>query len=163
MKVTEISYKIHKNLGEYEFEEGSMTAELNDSEDPIASLHTLKETVKLGLSKVEKEKTVVKEEPTVKEEPAKEPAKKVAKKKATKKVAKKKVVKKSTPYDNSNREHKAIVGKLVTELLGAEWRTDTDSRSKVKEASVSMVGTDLIDSDGAILDSFKELLKGKVC
>lgn len=98
------------------------------------------------------------EDPTP--EPAPAPAKKVAAKpapaaaKTAAKAAPK--AKKMTPYDRANQLHK----KLFVELLNVQhpgWKTKAPA--KAKDVSVSLSGTDFLDAEGSVVDSFKAATK----
>ena len=151
------------NLGNYEHEEVAVTVTIGDMECHVHAAENLKSDVEvaLGLKKAAKKEEVKVPElpPVIKEEEA--PVKKVAKKKTTKKkVVKKEAVKKAPkliPYNRATDHHKTAFIAQLTELF-PEWKTTTETKAAAKEASMSMVGLDMMDSTGAIVETFKAKL-----
>lgn len=93
----------------------------------------------------------------------KEAPKKEAPQPAKKKAPRKKpaVKEKATPYNRENREHKNVVRGILNEHFEG-WKEDQDMAAMAKLSSVELDGSDLLDADGNILDSFVEALKEKM-
>ena len=164
MKYTEIKYTRRHNTGNYEFEEASLGAVIDEGEDAQEVGAKVKNQVEvfLGLAKPSREsrptsepkpepKEEVKEE--VKEEPAPEPEKKTAKKKVTKKKTTKKKPEPSVTYDRSIKVHKDELVNIFDDLRPG-WNKDKDLAPVCKGISEQMVGEYIFDSEGKILDSF---------
>ena len=117
---------------------------------------------KVAPKKKEETKTAGKSEAKAEKgekEASKEEAPQPEKKKAPKKKPATK--KKATPYNRENKEHKKIVRGILNEHFEG-WKADQDMAAMAKLSSVELDGSDLLDADGNILDTFVEALKEKM-
>ena len=78
------------------------------------------------------------------------------KKEAPKKAAKSK--KKNVAYNREVKAHQTELGKFLHANFPG-WKDDDDMKASAKEASSSLTGTDFMDGEGTILDSFVDALK----
>ena len=168
-KYNEVKYGYKFNKGNYESEDISVSANLEEG-----SVAELIEHLK-GLVHGKPSNPVADTTSPVASEPKAEPAKvdtppkkaaPKAKKAAaveaveeTKEVetlptkAEPKTVKKvATPYDRTNDLHKKLIGEILDKEF-AGWRK---SSGRAKDASAEMNGKDFLDNEGLILASFKE-------
>lgn len=159
MKPTEIKYVRRINMGNYEHEEATVTALLDEGEDYQTALQSLQEGTLAALSgKAPKPAAKVvkpaKEEP-VKEEVKEEPApKKVVKPKAPKKPV-------FIKYDREVPEHRDDLATVFNEIHPG-WAKDPAVKKKCASISKEMVGEDFLEETGTILDSFKESVRSKL-
>ncbi len=178
--VFELRLDLTMNLGNYESKKIGVSCKVEEDKhfmDLVAELEaemrgmksvstTKKEVDKVNKSGVSDEKLAeinkklqgsepIKEVDTTKgaapskEETKKEtaPAKEVSKKPTAKAV-------KLTPYDRNNVIHKKLMG----EYLDANFKgwSENANIAKATKASASMAGKDFLDSEGNIVESFKE-------
>ena len=83
------------------------------------------------------------------------PKAKAKKAPAKKAAAPKKKKSKSSPYDRKNDLHKDIVGTMLDEEI-PKWRKKKSLEAKSKLASKELDGEDFLDSEGNVLETFKE-------
>jgi hypothetical protein len=183
MKITTIKYMERKNLGNYEHQEITAEALIDETEDPSTALTTLKFWVhnSLNSKEVKFETGYVNDDgdsnnlpitaPAVKEKKPK--AKKVADVQATSPTIEEAVVvedivsqskekvkaTKVTKYDSNVPEHKSIFGSYLAKAYGDAWKT-VAPKEDIKNFTASLNGMDFIDNDGAMVDSFMITVKG---
>jgi hypothetical protein len=167
MRVTEVKYTRRFNMGNYEHEEVTATAVIDDETTTVDAILRLKSEVVSAISgklppppELPPVKEVVKEEPK-----AKEPAPKVKEtpKKAPKPTVKetpKKGPKPTVKYDRDIEEHKEELGNIFEELHPG-WNKDKEVLKRCASISREMVGEYIFAEDGEVLDSFKELVISK--
>lgn len=173
MKVSTISYMERKNCGNYEHQEFTVTAVLNDGDVVDTCLSQLKAlTHKALYTDSIAQEFPVKSESTaaelakaveVVEAPKKAPAKKAPvkaeEKKEPAKVVEAEVVKevKSTAVKYSNTDKhptKAALAGYLAKTYGEAWK----KKEGLKEFSATLNGVDMMDDKGQILDSFKAVV-----
>lgn len=176
-----IEYLRRVNLGNYEHSELKVSTIVKEDQDINIEIERLKmlvhchlgiqednkDQLSLPIEKANKpiEKTVAaiekpKEKVAVKEE-LKEEIKDEAKEKKTEAKAKKstletkpvKKLNKATAYDRALDTHKNLLGSFLDKKY-PKWR-NADSLKKAAEASKTLNGSDFLDDNGEILDSFK--------
>ncbi len=176
-----IEYMRRVNLGNYEHSELKVSTIVKEDQDINIEIERLKFLVHshLGIEEADKnqlplpiekakkpvEKTVAavekpKEEVAVNNE-LKDEVKAEAKEKKTEAKAKKtapetkpvKKISKATVYDRALDTHKNLLGSFLDKKY-PKWRT-SDSLKKAAEASKALNGTDFLDENGEILESFK--------
>jgi hypothetical protein len=166
MRVTEVKYTRRFNMGNYEHEEVTATAVIDDETTTVDAIQRLKsEVVSAIIGKLPPPelppvrgvtppvKEVVKEPaPKVKETPKKEPKAK----KETPKSGPKPTVK----YDRDIEEHKEELGNIFEELHPG-WNKDKEVLKRCASISREMVGEYIFAEDGEVLDSFKESVVSK--
>lgn len=138
---------------------GSVVKEKVQLELPIETKKEEVAVVKVEEVKKEEAKPVEKKakaKPETKVTP--KPLPEEVKEKIEPKVEEKKEVKKATKlknivYDRSNDLHKNHVGKLL-DSFNPKWRSESEQAAVA--ASKGMAGQDFMDSEGNILDSFKD-------
>ena len=182
-----LSYERVNNLGNYSSERLSLSVELKEENaetvfvevkqfvlsnlglTPKKEVETIaQEPVQLTLkpevnhgeekssSKEVSEKSDPKEE-VISEEPAVEVEAKKTKKATATKV--KKVAKPvGTPYNRGNEIHKKIMGDLLDKTIPG-WRSNA---AKAVEVSKSLEGQEFLDSEGLVLETFKEEFKKRL-
>ena len=158
MRITEIKITVRRVVGDFEFNEVTMIAELEHGDDPVVKRKQLTEMcladtelemsdpLPAELEEIDAE-ILAEEIEEIKEEIKEDP---VVKKKA-KKTKVKKVV--TTPYNRESDQHKALFFSLLVDI-NKDWK-----KSKAKEAkaaSLSLNGADFLDAEGDILEAFKE-------
>lgn len=186
MKITEIRYQKRASFKDYEHDELSMNAILDDKECPEEAAAKLKyavlttlgvpcevpaesiaEVVEGGNVKTEAGKTV---DPGTNEEvrtgneiisEAIENTKKTTKKKATKKKASKKPAAKNAPYDRSIEAHRQKFAEVVEKSYPG-WRTDAALKVAAKHTSETLNGEDLFSSQGKVLASFNTKMQAEM-
>lgn len=94
-----------------------------------------------------------KEEPK-EDEPKEEPKKRT---RSRGKAAKPKI----TPYDRENEDHQNLMLGVLTKEYG-EWENDEEICGAIKPASVALNGSDFLDADGNVLESFTDAFCGKI-
>jgi outer membrane biosynthesis protein TonB len=176
VKVTDITYMRRVNLGNYEHEELSMSAILEDGENVSTAMLTLKNEVHHSLGLVGTPTEAPKKEVKVPEVPKKEETKKETPKKEEKKEvelppvidkkedlpetkekkpkAKKEEVK-PTPYERAKQVHKDLFANLLNKTFPG-WSSDKEAIARAKHASLSLEGEDFLDQKGNILTTFSE-------
>ena len=171
MKVITIEFSKTVQVADYSPETTKMVANLEEGDCPVTSLGILKSLVsgikeeapqlELKLVKEAPKKEEVKVE-EVKEEVVEEV--KEAPVKKAKKVVKKKVVKKAktVAYDRDLKQHKELMGSLLTEVA-PEWKIKgSTAKAKALESSKSLAGEAFLDAKGEILESFRTALTEKM-
>lgn len=146
LEIERLKFLVHTHLGIEETDKNQLTL-------PI---EVAKKSVDKAIEPVEKvkEKVAVKEE--LKEEVKTDNKEKKIEVKAKKSAPETKPVKKiskATAYDRALDTHKNLLGSFLDKKY-PKWRT-SDSLKKAAEASKALNGTDFLDENGEILDSFK--------
>lgn len=171
MKVTEASLIKRYNTGDFEYEEYSLVAQLDEEESASAALLFLKEEIKTAYagkaiekqkeegpkndSAPKKKKASKKKETEVAEPEETEEAEEVAAEETPKK--KKKKVSPQT-YDRTNEKHKAILSGIL-KSVAPNWKKSDALVKKAKRLSKEMQGKDFLDDNGEIYKSFKNTVK----
>jgi hypothetical protein len=93
------------------------------------------------------------EEPEEKEEVAEEPEETPAPKAAKAKKFKAK----TTAYSRANETHKSMMAEALNEHF-PEWKKTAEGKAKAKKLSQTLDGTEFLDGDGEILESFIEAM-----
>jgi len=177
MKITTISYMERKNKGNYEYEEMSASANLDEGESFTDAMTALKNAVHNALHGIPS-KEIIKEEESVEVvavvPAAKEKKTKAKKEKVTEVVeaevapsetaeesAKKSPPKPSkvVPYSSSIPEHKSILGGHLAKKYGDAWKT-VKAKEEIKEFTASLNGKDFLNENGGIVESFYSALEG---
>lgn len=162
-KVTEIKYTYRKNLGNYEHEETTVVGVIEEKQDAISCLKELVELARTDLSKTvytKKEDKVPEqlELPKQTEDSPKEENTEVAEPKTKSKGKAAKAVPKLTPYNRENDLHKKFFSEVLQEHF-PEWKKDI---TKAKEVSVKLNGMDMLDAEGAVVQTFKDAVIEKM-
>lgn len=163
MKYTEFKYTRRHNTGNYEFEEATLGAVIEDGEDAQEIGAKVKNQVEvfLGLAKAAPKKEAPKKEApkaeTLKEEPKKEePKKEAPKKKAAAKKPKKEEP--AVTYDRSIKAHKDELVNVFDELR-PNWNKNKELAKVCKGISEEMVGEPIFSAKGDILQSFTDKIE----
>ena len=181
MKFTEIYYLERKNKGNYEHEELSCKALIDEDEDKFAAMLTLKDLVHNALYGIGNKPIAVEESrntPAEVEKVAATPVKEAKKAPKKEKVAevtaeavemptnipdvivvkeeKKKAVK-LVKYSSAIPEHKSIFGGYLAKKYQDTWKTKAPSE-EIKAFTASLNGQDFLDDTGAIVPTFLELV-----
>jgi hypothetical protein len=183
MKITEIKYVERKNKGNFEHEEFTVTAVLDDGDDAFSSMLSLKTLVDAGLKTEHlpyqeptgKNVEIAKEEPIV-EAPVKE--KKPRAKKVKEEVkpeafetntevippvieGEKLKSKKSKVviYDRNILDHKSILSSHLNKTYGDAWK-NKGTKEEITSFTMSLNGKDFLDEQGNIVESFLNTLEG---
>jgi hypothetical protein len=174
MQLRAIKVLVRKNLGNYEHEEVELTADILEGEDTTDCMQALKAKAYkfFTLSKAEKV-AAAEEQPKKAIEPKKEEVKSEAPKVAAvekpkpsvkveapkaevakeEKAAKPKKVK-AVPYDNTVDAHKVTLALYLKQTYGAEW----SRKEGIAAFSVTLRGMAFLDSEGQIVQEFKDYL-----
>lgn len=172
MKYNEIRYTYKFNKGNYESEEISASAAVEQEapEEVISILKALvhgesKPVTMTAAPKVAEiapspapakpKKTAAPKVEAPVEVPVEAVVEAPAVKAAPAPAKKSRIVKKVEVYSRSNDLHKKLIGEIL-DLEYPKWRTNP---TKAKEASVKLEGVDFLDAEGLILPSFKESFK----
>lgn len=168
MKITTITYMERKNKGNYEHEEISASANVDDGEsftDAMTSLKNAVHSILHGiLIEVPKAEEIVPEVtvPAVKEKKTR--AKKEIVEEVTApavipeiKAAPKKAL--SIAYNSNIAEHKSILGGYLSKKYDTSWKTSHPAE-EIKAFTASLNGKNFIDSEGHIVNSFLDLVHG---
>lgn len=184
MNFTAAKFVRKYNVGQYESEEYTLEANIDEGENAIDVLKALKAEVAAahaGEEAPEKEEEkpaakkakAKKEAPPVEEDDSddddsdddddkeEEPVEKKSKLAPVKSPAaptKKGFKKKPQSYNRDNEQHKEIFSTLLKEVA-PEWKKSDAGKAKAKTSSVKMVGKDFLDSSGEVLSSFKAEVK----
>jgi hypothetical protein len=177
MKIETITVMQRKNLGNYEHIEISASAKVEEGEEALTAMLSLKTFVETALTaKTEEIKAPVQE---VKPEPVVEAPKKEKKsKKSTYKfvestsetpvsdetsnipaIPEEKPAKPAVPYNSAIAEHKSIFGGYLTKKYENSWKTSHPA-DEIKSFTASLNGKDFLDNDGKIVESFLNLVHG---
>ena len=173
MKFTEIYYLERKNKGNYEHEELSAKALIDEGEDKLAAMLTLKDlvhnalygTVNKPIEVKEETKTVEKVEAEVitpaKEKKPKEKKERVSEVTGTPVPD---VIKEENPkaskvvkYSSAIPEHKSIFGGYLAKKYQESWKTASPVE-EIKAFTASLNGQDFLDESGAIVPTFLEMI-----
>ncbi len=167
MKITIIKYGKTVNTGDYNSERLDAEAELGEADCPVACMNSLKDFIngkQKDMSIPPKTKTTteekVNEDVVLKETPAKKddkPVKKVAKKakKVSKKAATASKPKPNVPYSRDEKTHKSTMSDILSEEF-PNWKTELLTQAKA--LSGKLVGTDIYNFKGELLDTFREAI-----
>ena len=179
MKITTIKYMERKNLGNYEHEELTAEAVIDETEDYVASMLTLKDLVHNTLHGT-LNKPIIKEEVVAevvkKTKPKKEKVAEVVEVAEAKAIVedlvaveeivssaiealKKEKPKKVTKYSSDIPEHKSIFGAYLAKKYGDTWKT-VKPVADIKAFTASLNGKDFLDDVGTVVPSFIELVHG---
>ncbi|OPZ24339.1 MAG: hypothetical protein BWZ03_00219 [bacterium ADurb.BinA186] len=175
-KIVEVRYDATYNRGNYESEKIGATAQVGDNEDPADVLAKLKDLCS-GKAPARAEKSIVKEDPVetteaaqettvdkpkrskkAKETPAPQPQEEAEEAVEEKAAPAPKKKSKATPYNRANDLHKKLVGQFLDSIQKG-WRDDSAVKARCGQASVDLNGTDFLDEEGVIIESFKEAFK----
>lgn len=191
MRVAEVRYSKKFNLGNYESEEFSLSAVLDEGEDAQEILKHLKEEVNkayTGETTGEQDDTSYNntESDAADEENNEEDSgsssddgetdsdqstdshdddsEDADEQEDEKPVKKKKFKSKAQVYDRENETHKELFTQVLKEVA-PDWKKTPESKVKAKDASQKLVGKEFLDSDGEVLETFKadvkKLMKAK--
>ena len=167
MDIKNIRVSIRRNLGDYEAAELSLDAELGVGDDPQECINILRATIESNLlprnfhSMSDKEqeaalkifnKAVGK---GTKTKAPKEPAKT-----EEAPVKAKRFKAKNTPLDPNKELHKKLFGQAMTEVV-PNWRKKEILQKKAGKIMKKLSGTDLIDSEGEVLESFVDAIRAE--
>ena len=153
MTPTNFTYSRTVKPADYEAETISVSATLEEGDDLGSSVEEVKGQVLVmlgGAATAEATTTTATATKTAKKT-TKKVAKKVAKKVTKKAPAKK--VSKNVAYDRTIKAHKAALGKILFDNYDG-WDKDEVLSAKAAELSADLVGTDMLDAEGNVLDSF---------
>jgi len=181
MKIETIYFLERKNNGNYTHEELSATAKIEDGEDAIAAMVTLKNLVHDALYGtlnkpiiISEAKAEVRNTPPevekVEAEIAAIPVKakrNVTKKEKSEEIAVEAVIpevivekvkpSKVTKYSSVIPEHKSIFGGYLAKKYQDTWKTKAPVE-EIKSFTASLNGQDFIDDKGTIVPTFLELI-----
>jgi hypothetical protein len=168
MKITTITYMERKNKGNYEHEEMTAVALIEEGDTFDSAMIALKDSVHNALygtlnkeiiKEVEVTATPVKEKKTKK---AKVEAVEVTVEAVIPEVIveeKKAKPSKVTKYDSNVPEHKSIFGGHLSKNFGDTWKT-VKPVTEIKAFTSSLNGMDFIDTDGKLVGSFVATVQG---
>lgn len=169
MNITTVTFTKRKNIGDYNHEELSLSAVLDDDDCASECIAKIKQEVFSALgyavdpvapAKVEEAKPVkkaVKKAPAKKTSPAEEGVKAAIEDAAVKPEPKKEVKKapvkavKMVPYNREEQSHKTEFAKVLVGI-NPDWKKECAMLAK--EASVALNGSDFMDDKGVVLASF---------
>ena len=173
MKFTTITFMERKNKGNYEHEELTASALLEEGDDFVAASLNLKLAVHNVLYGIVNT-SIIKQEEIIEEQVKEEP--KAAKKQKKEKVEEPKsevdsanippvipeVVKEEKPkatkvvkYDSNVPEHKSLFGGFLQKKYDTKWKT-VGTPEEIKRFTSSLNGQDFLDDKGQIVPSFVE-------
>jgi len=160
MQVTKINYGLTVKIGD-DYHKAHLEADLFPGDDYSKAKSELMAEVAAMVKAIDG--AVVTTEPTSPEET---PEKKTRAKRGTAKKEDDKPVEKKTRsrakkvvvYDRDNKDHKKELSATLHEVAPG-WNKDADLKAKAGELSKSLVGSDLLGTDGNVLDSFKDAVK----
>jgi len=174
MRVSEVKFTKRYNVGNYEHEEYSLNAVLEEDENHVEAMSQLKadviaayteekSTVKKSTKKaaaavVEEEEEETTETETSDEEDTAEEVEEEPVLAAKKGKAKKTFKKKAQVYQRSNDTHKELFSGVMNAVAPA-WKKTTESKAKAKEVSMKFEGVDFLDENGSVLETFKAAVK----
>jgi hypothetical protein len=173
MKIETITVMQRKNLGNYEHIEISASAKVEEGEEALTAMLSLKTFVETALTaKAEEIKApveVVVPEPVV-EAPVKEKKTKAKKEKVVEApvsdetsnipaIPEEKPAKPAVVYNSAIAEHKSIFGGYLTKKYENSWKTSHPA-DEIKSFTASLNGKDFLDNDGKIVESFLNLVHG---
>lgn len=172
MKIETITVMQRKNLGNYEHIEISASARVEEGEEALTAMMSLKTFVVAALEgKAEEVKApapvveqpvaelppVIEEVPEVKKErkPRAKKAEVVEEVPAVPEVKKEKLV----AYDSTISEHKSIFAGYLSKKYENAWKT-VKPAEEIKAFTASLNGKDFLNTDGKIVESFLDLVHG---
>lgn len=157
MKITNFRYSRTVNPKDAFSETLEAHVELDDGEKMSEAFPKVKSAVSklLGDQAAASESTTTNEDGAGASKTAKKTTKKTAKKaaKKTAKKAAKKTAPKNVPYDRDVKAHKTALSTILTDNYEG-WNNDEVLAAKAKELSGELVGEDMFDADGNVLDAF---------
>lgn len=162
MKVTEIKWT-ERIPGEqpYSYSEVTTTSIIEDGDDIEECISLIKnamlfndKTDKKSKPKTEKKSTPMIEDSFVDED---EPEKEETKPAPAPKV-KKTFKPKATAYDRANEVHKSLFSQSLAQVA-PKWKSTDAGKAKAKKLSVDLEGTDYLDDNGDVLESFITAMK----
>lgn len=183
MEILEVKYAKRFNLGDYQHEEYTVVAEVEEGESADTVLATIKELVhrnQAGKSSVVEPSLaapVAEEAPAPKKGKGRPPgaknkpkaveevpaevvaeveeheAKEEAKEEEEKAPPQKKLKKVGEVYSRSSEIHKKIFAEILGDVYPM-WKSTDAGKSKAKNASMKMEGVEFLDSEGEVLESF---------
>lgn len=158
MKITTITYMERKNKGNYEHEEISASANIDDGESFAIAMASLKNAVHSVLHGVAIELPKAEEIIPEVTAPAVKEKKTRAKKEIVEEVTVEAVIpeKKESPAIPYNRDldtHRQLLSSYLNKNHPS-WKTVEG----VKEFSMGLVGKPFLNADGAVVESFAKLL-----
>jgi uncharacterized membrane-anchored protein YjiN (DUF445 family) len=169
MKITTITYMERKNKGNYEHEELSASANVDDGENSTFAMLTLKDAVHNALYGTVNKEIIAEEIIPEVTAPAVKEKKTRAKKEIVEEVTVEAVIpeiKKSTykfvdsvseapslPYNRDLDTHRQLLSSFLNKNHPS-WKTTEG----VKEFSMGLVGKPFLNADGAVVESFAKLL-----
>jgi DNA-binding protein H-NS len=160
MKVKLVSYLKRKNLGNYEHEQIRLVAELEKGDTVSETISFLKEEAEKHLG--QSVETVNSDFETKKAHTTESPKSEMVAEQDVakpKKASKKSPKNKNVPYSRDITLHTDLVKGLFTKHF-PNWRKDL--LVQAKQASIDLVGTDLLDEEGNVLESFEKILVEKM-
>jgi hypothetical protein len=171
MKILTISYVERKNKGNYEHEEMSASANIDDGESFAEAMTALKNAVHsilYGITDVPTKEVTQPIKEVVSEEPKAKKTKKVVEAKSEVESANippvisdevvkehKKVKSNVQKYDSALPEHKSIFGGYLAKKYNTAWKT-IDTPENIKAFTSGLNGQDFIDDKGQIVPTFLE-------
>lgn len=183
MKISEAKFTKRFNLGNYEHEEFSLTAIVEEDESAVGVLADLKNCIQESFSgevaspvdgeadevdeeeevkppKSKKKAAVVEEdEPEeVDEEEVEEDEEEDQPPKKTKAEERKAFKKKPQVYQRGNEAHKEFFSNVLKEVA-PNWKKDATSKAKGKLVSMKMEGKEFIDHTGEVVPGFRAEVK----
>lgn len=158
MKITTITYMERKNKGNYEHEEISASANVDDGESFALAMASLKNAVHSVLhgivSELPKAEEIIPEvtAPAVKEKKTR------AKKEIVEEVTVEAVIPEikespAIPYNRDLDTHRQLLSSFLNKNHPS-WKTTEG----VKDFSMGLVGKPFLNNDGAVVESFAKLL-----
>ena len=166
MRVSEVKFTKRYNVGNYEHEEYSLAAVLEEDENHVEAMAQLKADViaayteensqvkKATRKAAEVEDTEEEETEEVEQEETAEDEEVPAK--AAK--GKKKFKSKAQVYQRSNETHKELFSGVMR-AVAPDWKKTTESKAKAKSVSLVFEGVDFLDAEGNVLAEFKAAVK----
>ncbi len=165
MRITEVKYAKKFNLGNYESEEFALTAVVEEKDNHLETLQSLKNDVHSaysGDSKSAEDTETEEPDDTETEETESEDTESEESEEKTKPKAKskkpKKFKSKAQAYDRANETHKEIFSSLL-KSVAPDWKKTPESKVKAKIVSEKLEGEDFLDADGEVLPEFKASVK----
>jgi hypothetical protein len=176
MKIETITVMQRKNLGNYEHIEITASAKVEEGEEALTAMLSLKTFVEIALvAKATEIQAPAKVEEEVKTEPVVEAPKKEKKPKKEKVSSvidpselppvepegfiSKPVKEKLVAYNSAIAEHKSIFGGYLAKKYDNSWKTSHPVED-IKSFTASLNGVDFLDQDGKIVESFLNLVHG---
>ena len=170
MIIETITVMQRKNLGNYEHIEISATAKVEEGEQALTAMLSLKTFVETALVAKAEEVKPAPVVPVVEEvipEPVKEKKPKAKKEKLKEVVEEQELPpvipeqkkEKLVPYTSTIAEHKSILGGYLLKKYDNAWKTVAPAE-EIKSFTASLNGKDFLDEQGNIVSSFLDLIHG---